>query len=156
VKRIFGLALCLTAVSTAQAEPKLRLIELSDDRPLSAEDADHSKHFMAVQEAAQKIKPEEARDFLKRLNETVEQGQTMAASSTMDSKQARNHAIALGKLKNEGEHFGVMLAPFAKCNSAAINAASSWQGLIFNNEQQYSNGHTSYQAAAKECAKAAN
>ncbi|NAN55282.1 hypothetical protein EX349_29250 [Pseudomonas protegens] len=155
MKRIFGLTLCLLAASMAQAEQKLRVIDLSDDAPVSAEAAERGKKYMADQEVAAKIKPEEAREFLKRLNKTVERGQNLALSGTMDGKQAREQAIALNKLQDESERFGALFAPFAKCRSAAIDAASSWQGMIFKDARRYSESNTSYQANAKECAQAA-
>ncbi|QNH77111.1 hypothetical protein GGD92_02155 [Pseudomonas protegens] len=155
MKRIFGLTLCLLAASMAQAEQKLRVIDLGDDVPVSAEAAERGRQAIAAQEAAKKIKPEEARDFLKRLNKAVEHGQNLAKSGTMDSKQAREQAIALNKLQDESDRFGSLFAPFAKCRSAAIDAASSWQGMIFKDARQYSEDNTSYQANAKECAKAA-
>ena len=155
MKRIFGLTLCLLAASMAQAEQKLRVIDLGDDAPVSAEAAERGRQAIAAQEAAKRIEPEEARDFLKRLNETVDRGQTLALSGSMDDKQARDQAIALKKLMDESERFGSLFAPFAKCRSAAIDATTSWQGMILHNARQYSVNHTSYQAAAKECAKAA-
>ncbi|SCZ75911.1 MULTISPECIES: hypothetical protein [unclassified Pseudomonas] len=155
MKRIFGLTLCLLATSMAQAEQKLRVIDLGDDAPVSAEAAERGRQAIAAQEAAKKIKPEEARDFLKRLNKTVEHGQTLALSGAMDGKQAREQAIALKKLMDESDRFGSLFAPFAKCRSAAIDANTSWQGMISQNVRQYSEGNTSYQANAKECAQAA-
>ena len=155
MKRIFGLSLCLLAASMAQAEQKLRVIDLGGDEPVSAEAAERGRQAIAAQEAAKKIKPEEARDFLKRLNKTVDKGQTLARSGTMNGKQARDQAIALNKLMDEADRFGTLFAPFAKCRSAAIDAASSWQGMISQDAREYSNNHMSYLSAAKECAQAA-
>ncbi|MCY7264382.1 hypothetical protein [Pseudomonas protegens] len=155
MKKIFGLTLCLLSASMAQAEQKLRVIDLSDDAPVSAEAAERGRQAIAAQEAAKKIKPKEARDFLKRLNKTVEKGQTMAASGIMDDEQARDQAIALKKLRDEADRFGTLFAPFAKCRLAALNAESSWQGMISQDAREYSNDHMSYLSAAKECAKAA-
>ncbi|AZC23241.1 hypothetical protein [Pseudomonas sessilinigenes] len=155
MKRIVGLTLCLLAASMAHAEQKLRVIDLSDDAPVSAEAAERGRQAMAAQEAAKKIKPEVARDFLKRLNKAVEHGQNLALSGSMDGKQAREQAIALRKLQDESDQFGSLFAPFAKCRAAAIDAAMSWQGMIAQDVRQYSENNTSYQANAKECAQAA-
>ncbi|MBF4211096.1 hypothetical protein [Pseudomonas donghuensis] len=108
-----------------------------------------------VQAASNDINPEEARDFLKRLQETVQHGQVMAATGELDVQESRKQAMALYSLRDEGVRFALLVSPYAKCNNAAINAASSWQGLVFNNHQQYADNHKSYLAAAEECAQAA-
>ncbi|QIH07175.1 MULTISPECIES: hypothetical protein [unclassified Pseudomonas] len=156
MKRIFGLTLCLLAASMAHAEQKLRVIDLNDGQPVSAEAAERGRQAMAAQEAAKKIKPEEALEFLKRLAERVEYGHDLARSGTMNGKQSRDQAIALNKLQDESDRFGTMFAPFAKCHSAAIDAAMSWQGMIFKKTQEFIDYHKSYLANAAQCAKAAS
>lgn len=156
MKRIVGLTLCLLAVSMAHAEQKLRVIDLSDDAPVSAEAAERGRQAIAAQEAAKKIKPEEAREFLQRLIETVDYGHDLIQSGTMNGKQSRDQAIALNKLQDESDRFGSLFAPFAKCRSAASDAAMSWQGLIFKKAEEFIDYHKSYLANAALCAKAAS
>lgn len=155
MKRTVGLTLCLLAAPMVHAEQKLRILDLGDDWPVITEATEREKQAGAAQEATKKTQSEQARDFLKRLNEAVERGQKLALSGTMDSKQARDQANALRKLMDESGRFGTLYAPLAKCQSAAVDANTSWQGMISKDVDQYSKKHASYQAAARECAKAA-
>lgn len=156
MKRIVGLTLCLLAASMAHAEQKLRIIELGDDTPVSAEAAERGRQAIAAQEAAKKIKPEEALEFLQRLVTTVKHGHDLARSGTMNSKQSRDQAIALNKLQSESHRFTGVFAPFVDCYSAASDASNSWQGMIFGKTQEFIDYHKSYLANAAKCAKAAS
>lgn len=155
MKRTIGLTLLLMAACSAYAEKKLEVINLAPG-PVSAEDAERGQRQKAAQEAAAKIPPTEAMDFMVRLNNTVEQGHALAKSGAMNGTQSRNQAIALNKLKEEGARFGTLFTPFAQCNSAGIDAAASWQGLIANDSKRFTESHMSYLKAAAECIKAAS
>ncbi|KPB84455.1 Uncharacterized protein AC504_1995 [Pseudomonas syringae pv. maculicola] len=147
--------LLVLAAGTVQAEKKLEVIDLAPEN-VSAEDKAAGQRYQAGQGAAAKITPAEAMDFIVRLNSTVEEGHALAKSGTMNGTQSRNQAIALNKLQDEGAKFGTLFAPLAKCNNAAIDAATSWQGLIGKNEKLFVDSHQAYLQASLECIRAAS
>ncbi|WP_024674065.1 hypothetical protein [Pseudomonas syringae] len=147
--------LLVLAAGSAQAEKKLEVIDLAPDN-VSAEDKAAGQRHTNAQDAAAKIPPAEAMDFIIRLNSAVADGHTLAKSGTMNGTQSRNQAIALNKLQDEGAKFGTLFTPFAKCNNAAIDAATSWQGLIGNNQKLFVESRQSYLQASLECIKAAS
>ncbi len=155
MKRMFGVLFCLGLALTANAEEKLRVIDLAPDAPASAEAAERGRRYTEAQEAAAKITPDEAMQFMQRLSETVDQGHAQAKSGAMDGRAIRNQAIALNNLENEGERYRVMFARFKSCGDASSNAAFSWQGLIGSNTAQLVEYHQKYIAAASECVQAA-
>lgn len=155
MKRTIGIILLVLAAGSVQAEKKVEVIDLAPEN-VSAEDKAAGQRYQAAQDAAAKITPAEAMDFIARLNSTVDDGHALAKSGTMNGTQSRNQAIALNKLQDEGAKFGTLLTPFAKCNNAAIDAATSWQGLIGNNEKLFVEYHQSYLQASLECIKAAS
>ncbi|POA51186.1 MULTISPECIES: hypothetical protein [unclassified Pseudomonas] len=156
MKRIVGITLCLVAAYFVQAEHKLRVMNLGDDPPPSAGSIERGKQYVAAQDEVAKIKPEEAREFLKRLNETVEHGQTLALTGAMNNQQASEQALALKRLQDESDRYGALFTPYAKCRTAAIDAASSWQGMILKDARRYSENYAAYQVAARQCANAAD
>ena len=93
----------------------------------------------------------EAKDFITRLDATVERGNAQILSGKIDPVARRKHAQDLTALQNEGEKFGVLFTPFHKCNEASISAASSWQGLLGGNKQQFDNGIESYDKERQAC-----
>jgi hypothetical protein len=93
----------------------------------------------------------EAKDFITRLDATVERGNAQILSGKIDPVARRKHAQDLAALQNEGEKFGVLFTPFHKCNEASISAASSWQGLLGGNKQQFDNGIESYDKERQAC-----
>lgn len=155
MKRMLGLTLLVWSVSSARAEPKLRIIDLAPDSPPTAEQTANGKRYIADQEAASKIKPAEAKDFIARLITTVDEGLGLASSGRITGVQMRNQAIALNKLQDEGTQFGTLFAPFHECNSAASDAARSWQLLIGRDVEKFSEYHAKYEESAVACVKAA-
>lgn len=155
MKRIFGTVFCFALAVTANAEDKLRVIDLAPDAPVSAEAAERGRKYVEAQEAAAKITPDEALQFMQRLKETMDDGQEQIRAGTMDGKALREKAIALNKLHDEGGRFGGPFAPFKSCGDASNDAAFSWRGLIGNNEDQYVEYYQKYIAAATECIQAA-
>ncbi|MEE4091980.1 hypothetical protein V2I59_00375 [Pseudomonas viridiflava] len=147
--------LLVLAVGSVQAEKKLEVIDLAPEH-VSAEDKARGQRYLEAQDAAAKIPKADAMDFIVRLNSAVEDGHALAKSGTMNGTQSRNQAIALNKLQDEGAKFGTVFTPFAKCNTASIEAATSWQGLIGSNEKLFVQSHQSYLQAAMECIKAAS
>jgi hypothetical protein len=93
----------------------------------------------------------EAKDFITRLDATVERGDAQILSGKIDPVARRKHAQDLAALQNEGEKFGVLFTPFHKCNEASISAASSWRGLLGGNKQQFDNGIESYDKERQAC-----
>jgi len=98
----------------------------------------------------------EAKDFITRLDAAVERGNAQILSGKIDPVARRKQAQDLTGLQNEGEKFGVLFTPFHMCNEASISAASSWQGLLSNNKQQFDNGIDSYEKERQECLDAVN
>ena len=155
MKRMFGTAFCLVLAVAANAEDKLRVIDLSPDAPASAEAVERGRKQIEAQNAAARLTPDEAMQFMQRLSETVDSGHAQAKTGTMDGKAIRNQAIALNKLQDEGSRFRVMFAPFKSCGDASSDAALSWQGLIGSNQEQFVEYHQKYIAAAMECIQTA-
>ncbi|MCO7537507.1 hypothetical protein NJH24_22350 [Pseudomonas asiatica] len=155
MKRKFGVFFCLWLALTANAEEKLRVIDLGSDEPVSAEAAERGRKYTEAQEAAAKITPDEAMQFMQRLSETVDKGHAQAKTGAMDGKAIRNQAIALNNLQEEGARYRVMFARFKSCGDASSDAAFSWQGLIGSNTAQFVEYHQKYIAAATECIQAA-
>lgn len=156
MKRMFGTVFCLVLAVTANAEEKLRVIDLAPDAPISAEAAERGRQYVEAQEAAAKITPDEALEFVHRLRKAMNATQEQIEAGAMDEKAQREHAIALNKLHEEGGRFGGPFAPFKSCGNASSDAAMSWQGLIRHNEDQYVEYFQKYLAAADECIQAAH
>lgn len=156
MRRIVGFTLCLLAIGVTQAKEKLQVINLGENIPASAEAAERGKQYVAAQATAADIKPQEAREFLMRLRAAVQYGQKLVASGSMNGKQARDQAIALNTLQDEGSRFGAVFAPYGKCNAAAIDAAASWRALTFKNYQQHEESFRSYRESAEQCEAAAD
>lgn len=154
MKRMFGAVFCLGLALAANAEEKLRVIDLSPDAPVSAEAVERGRKQIEAQEAAAKITPDEALQFIQRLKETMDNAQEQIKAGAMDGKAQREHAIALNKLHEEGGRFGGLFAPFKSCGDASSDAALSWQGLIGSNEDQYVEYFQKYVAASAECIQA--
>ncbi|HEF4759616.1 TPA: hypothetical protein SAN82_002038 [Pseudomonas putida] len=145
--------LCITAFSaTAQEAPKV--IDPSN-RHTTKEDLKVGQTLIEAQNAAARIPASEAQDFIKRLDATVKRGLTQLDNKQADPIQIRELAIDLAALEAEGKKFGVLFTPFHKCNEAAASAASSWQGLMFNDALQFENGFMEYEAAGAACERAA-
>ncbi|ATR83790.1 hypothetical protein CS390_15190 [Pseudomonas sp. HLS-6] len=155
MKRTFGAVFCLGLALAANAEEKLRVIDLSPGGPVSAEAAERGRKQIEAQKAAARITPDEAMQFMQRLSETVDKGHAQAKTGAMDGKAIRNQAIALNKLQDEGARFRVLFAPFVSCGDASSDAALSWQGLIGGNKEQFVEYHQKYIVAAMECIQAA-
>ncbi|EKT4569584.1 hypothetical protein QEM43_005345 [Pseudomonas putida] len=155
MKRMFGVFFCLGLALTANAEQKLRVIDLGSDEPVSPEAAEQWRKHTEAQEAAAKITPDEAMQFMQRLSETVDHGHAQAKTGAMDGKAIRNQAIALSKLQEEGSRYRVLFARFNSCGVASSDADLSWQGLIHNNTAQFVEYHQKYVVAATECIQAA-
>ncbi|MCO8167848.1 hypothetical protein NJC40_08660 [Pseudomonas sp. 21LCFQ02] len=155
MKRTFAALFCLGLALNAHAEKKLEVIDLAPDAPESAEAAERGRKYVEAQEAAAKITPDQAMQFMQRLSKTVDQGHAQAKSGAMDGKAIRNQAIALNKLQDEGSRYRVMFARFKSCGDASTDAAFSWQGLVGNNSAQFVEYHQKYIAAATECIQAA-
>ncbi len=145
MKRTFIVALLACAALTSQAEEKLQIIELG---------APDGGRRTALPPTTSTATADEAKDFIKRLDATVERGSAQIRREQVNAIERRKQAQDLAALKNEGEKFGVLFTPFHKCNEAAINAASSWQGLIFNDIRQFENGLNGYEDGRKECLQA--
>jgi len=155
MKRMFGTVFCLGLALVANADEKLQVIDLAPDAPVSAEAAERGRKYMEAQEAAVRITPDEAMQFMQRLSQTVDQGHAQAKTGAMDGKTIRNQSIALNKLEEEGSRFRVVFAPFKSCGDASSDAAMSWRGLISGNQAQLTEYHQKYIAAANECIHAA-
>lgn len=155
MKRIFAVALLTLCALPVLADQKLKVIDLSDGEPLTAEQIERNKERQAAQDAAASIPPQEAKDFMLRLVSTVDKGLELAQSGSASGVQVRNQAIALNKLQNEGARFSTLFTPFHDCNTASIDAATAWQQLISNDTQRFNQTHQSYQAAVVACLKAA-
>lgn len=155
MKRMLAFALLALSVLSAQAEQKLKVIDLTPDSPPTAEQLERAKQYQAEQEAAAKIPPKEAKEFMMRLVSTVDQGLELAQSGKINAVQLRNQAIALNKLQDEGARFGGLFAPFNECNKASIGAAMSWQSLIARDVEKFTQYHSNYQDSVIACLKAA-
>lgn len=155
MKRMFGAVFCLGLTLAANADEKLRVIDLAPDAPVSAEAAERGRKYMEAQEAAAKITPDEAMQFMQRLSETMDAGHEQIRAGAMDGKAIRMHSIALNKLQEEGARFRVPFAPFKSCGDASSDAALSWQGLVGNSQNQFVEYYQKYIAASKECIQAA-
>ncbi|WP_445677586.1 hypothetical protein [Pseudomonas putida] len=155
MKRMFGVVFCLGLALVANAGEQLEVIELGTNAPVSAEAAERGRKYLEAQEAAAKITPDEAMDFMQRLSTTINDGHELTMAGGMDAKAQRNHAIALNKLQTEGGRFGGPFAPFKSCGDAASDAALSWQGMIHSNQDQFAEYYRKYIAAANECIQAA-
>lgn len=155
MKRTIGAVFCLWLTLTANAEEKLRVIDLAPGGPVSAEAAERGRKYVEAQEAAAKITPDEAMEFMRRLNQAVDNGHAQAKTGAMDGKAIRNQAIVLNKLQDEGSRFRVLFAPFKSCGDASSDAAFSWQGLVGGNQEQLVEYHQKYIAAAMECIQTA-
>ncbi|MQU24568.1 hypothetical protein GHO35_26055 [Pseudomonas helleri] len=147
MKRTFIAALLAGAALSAQAEQKLRVIDLGG--PNSPTQSVQPVNTVSVATAA------EAADFMSRLDSAVERGNDQILSGQIDPVQRRKQAQALAALQAEGEKFGVLFTPFHKCNEAAISAASTWQGLIGGNARQFENGFNDYEKDREACLQAA-
>ncbi|NUU36120.1 hypothetical protein [Pseudomonas sp. C2B4] len=145
--------LCITAFS-AGAQETLKDVDLSN-RHTTMEDLKAGQALIDAQNAASRIPASEAREFIKRLDATVKRGLTQLDNKQADPVQIRELAIDLSSLEAEGKKFGVLFTPFHKCNEAAVSAASSWQGLMFNDALQFENGFIEYEAAGAACERAA-
>ncbi|GLO23538.1 hypothetical protein [Pseudomonas putida] len=156
MKRMLGVIFCLGLALVANAEPKLKVIDLGSEAPVSAEAAERGRKYIEAQEAAARITPDEALEFISRLKAVMEEGHELTISGGMDAKAQRNHAIALNKLSDEGDRFGGPLAQFKSCGDAASDAAFSWQGMIGRNQDQFGEYFTKYVAASNECVQAAH
>lgn len=154
MKWMLSLIVLLSAFS-AHAEKKLEVIDLSPENP-TAEQLERGREYERSQAAAAAVPPKEAKEFLIRLVGTVAQGLEIAQSGTMTGVQARNQAIALNKLQDEGRRFGVLFAPLHECNSASIDAALAWQQLIRGDVDKFKEAHSNYQEEAVACAKASS
>ena len=155
MKRTLLIALlALTSLSVA-AEQKLKILEL-DDAPVSEEYAEKGRAFSAAQDKASKVPAPEAKDFITKLNHSVTVAMSQLQNKQMDKTKARDQIIELRKFEKDGKRFGVMTTPFHKCNEAAINAATSWEGLINNNLDQFQHGYMEYLQAGAKCEEAAN
>lgn len=141
MKRIFIATLLAASALNCSAAEKLRVIDLSESG--GAQSTPEKK------EASPTIS--EARDFITRLDAAVERGNAQVISGKIDPVARRKQAQDLAALQNEGEKFGVLFTPFHKCNEASISAASSWQGLLSNNSQQFENGINSYDKERQAC-----
>jgi len=155
MKRTFGAIFCLGLALIANAEEKLRVIDLAPDAPVSAEAAERGRKYLEAQEAAAKITPDEAMQFMQRLRETMDSGHEQIRAGAMDGKAIRNHSIALNKLEEEGVRFGGPFAPFQSCGTASTDAALSWRGLVTSNQAQFVEYFQKYIAASNECIQAA-
>lgn len=147
MKRTFIAVFLACAALSSQAAEKLRVIDLGSP------DTDTKSAQPALKSSATAA---EAKDFMARLNATVERGNAQILSGQIDPIKRRKQAQALAALQSEGEKFGVLFTPFHKCNEAAISANSSWQGLIGNNARQFENGIDSYEIERKACLQAVN
>lgn len=141
MRRIFIAALLTGIAVNCMAAEKLRIIDLSE--PGNAQSTPEKK------EASPTIR--EAKDFITRLDAAVERGNAQIIGGKIDPVARRKQAQDLAALQNEGEKFGVLFTPFHKCNEASISAASSWQGLLSNNSQQFENGINSYDKERQAC-----
>lgn len=148
MKRTFIAALLACVALSAQAEEKLRIIDLSS--PDSS-----TKRTQPIKTTASAT-ASEARDFMARLDATVDRGNDQIRSGQVDPVQRRKQAQALAALQIEGEKFGVLFTPFHKCNEAAISAASTWQGLIGGNTRQFENGFNDYEEDREACLQEAS
>jgi len=156
MKRTLEVVFCLGLALVANAEQKLEVIDLGSEAPVSAEAEDRGRKYMEAQEAAAKITPDEALEFISRLRAAMDTGHELTISGRMDAKAQRNHAIALNKLSAEGDRFGGPFAQFKSCGDAASDAAFSWQGMIARNQDQFEEYFTKYVAASTECVQAAH
>lgn len=110
--------------------------------------------YMASQKAAGEVSAAEAKAFIVRLDDSVDRAMEQAVAGEMDGVKLRNQAIQLAKFQSEAERFGVLFTPFAKCRSAAIDAAMSWQGLIGRNKKQLEDHYGLYQEESIACHEA--
>jgi len=147
MKRIFIAALLTGVTLSSQAAEKLRVIDLSEPNA-STQSAQPAPKASAT--------AGDAKDFIVRLDAVVERGYAQIRSGKVDPVQRRKQAQDLTAPQNEGEKFGVLFTPYHKCNEAGISAASSWQGLIFNNARQFENGMDSYDKERQACVDAAS
>lgn len=97
-----------------------------------------------------------AKDFLQRLDTTVQKGHALAKSGEMDRMKQHDHAVALKKLKDESEKFAALYSPYSECSEAAMDALASWQGLSADNYNGFTENHIGYIGAAGECSRALN
>ncbi|MGO2705729.1 MAG: hypothetical protein ACTIBJ_14905 [Pseudomonas helleri] len=112
--------------------------------------------FMASQKAADEVPAAEAKAFIVRLDDSVRRAMKQAAAGEMNSVKIRNQAIELAKFQLEAERFGVLFTRFAKCRSAATDAAMSWQGVVWRDQKQLEDHYSLYQAESGACRDAAS
>ena len=146
MKRILAVTFCVLLTGSAAAAEKLRIIDLSD--------GSDSAGAIAKETEKSQAQPAEAAVFLKRLSITTEAGIKKSQTGNMSAVEIRNQAIALNTLMNESDRFGSVFTPFHKCREAAIDAATSWQGFIGNNEAQFVDNYNSYLSGVDECSEA--
>lgn len=149
MKRTYIAVLLACAVLPALAQEKLRIIDLGEPEPPATQAPSAPAQPAAVPTS------EQARGFIERLNATVDRGMEQLRDPKIDPVQRRRQAQALAALQDEAQRFGVLFTPFHKCNEAAIDAASSWQGLIGNNAKQFDSAYDSYLKSEAECREAA-
>lgn len=150
MKRTYIAALLISAALPAFAQEKLRIIDLGEPEPATTQAISEPAPSAATPTAGQ------ARAFIERLNATVDRGMEQLRNPQIDPVQRRRQAQALAALQDEAQRFGVLFTPFHKCNEAAIDAASSWQGLIGNNAKQFDSAYDNYQKSEAECREAAD
>ncbi|WP_339385062.1 hypothetical protein [Pseudomonas sp. MF6747] len=150
MKRICLAGLLACAALPAIGEEKLRIIDLGEPDPTTNQITSEPKPPATAPTARQALA------FIERLRSTVEKGMEQLRSPQADPTLKRRQAQALAALEDEAQRFGVLFTPFHKCNEAAIDAASAWQGLIANDAKRFDNAFDSYAKAETECREAAD
>lgn len=152
MKRTFIAALLAVAALSANAEQKLRVIELGNPNA-TEEDRQKGQAELAARKEADKIPTAEAKDFMERLSNSVYRA-TSQLDEPADAVQRRIQAREFDALHTEGAKFGFVFTRFHSCNEAATSANTWWQGLIANNERQFKSGYQDYERTLKECQQA--
>lgn len=150
MKRICLAGLLACAALPAIGQEKLRIIDLGEPDPTADQITSEPIPPATAPTARQALA------FIERLSSTLEKGMEQLRSPQADPTLKRRQAQALGALEDEAQRFGVLFTPFHKCNEAAIDAASAWQGLIANDAKRFDNAFDSYTKAETECREAAD
>jgi hypothetical protein len=150
MKRICLVGLLAWAALPAIGQEKLRIIDLGEPDPTTSQAPSEPSPTAPTPTAGQALA------FIERLSATVEKGMEQLSNPQADPNQRRRQAQALAALEDEAQRFGVLFTPFHKCNEAAIDAASAWQGLIANDAKRFDSAFDSYAKAETECREAAD
>lgn len=151
MKRAVVAGLCVFLALGVQAK-ELEVLDLGGSA--TPEQLKKGQAYIASQKAAEEVPAEEAKDFIVRLDDSVQRAMKQAVAGEMDGVKVRNQAIQLAKFQSEAERFGVLFTRFAKCRSAAIDAAMSWQGVVGRDQKQLEDHYRLYLEESIACREA--